>query len=91
MNVAVWDTYVLREDQKIMHFDILVPENLKDEKKIFGYGEEFLKTKSFKTKRLTANECVFCHIEEIKKEIKEKIYFEVATKGYSIVEFENCD
>ena len=35
MKIAVWDTYVTRKDGKVMHFDILVNENLKDENQIF--------------------------------------------------------
>lgn len=91
MKVAIWDTYVLREDNKIMHFDILVPEKLKDEKIIFGYGKTYLKTKPFKTKKLTADECSFCHYENIKKEQKEKLFNTIKEKGYAIIEFENCD
>lgn len=91
MKVAVWDTYVLRKDGKIMHFDILVPQELKDEKTIFEYGKIYLKTKSFKTKKLTADECTFCHYEDIDKEKKEEIHTIIQKKGYAIVEFENCN
>lgn len=91
MKVAVWDTYVLRADKKIMHFDILVPADLKDTKIIFGYGREFLKTKPFETKKLTSDECVFCHVEDIKEEVKKNIRNDINKKGYSIIEFENCD
>ena len=34
MQVAVWDTYVTRKDGKVMHFDIIVPDDLEDENKI---------------------------------------------------------
>lgn len=91
MKIAVWDTYVLREDKKIMHFDILVPADFKEQETIFNYGRTYLKTKPFKTKKLTADECVFCHIEDVKEEVKEKIYGDIDKKGYSIIEFENCD
>ena len=36
MKVSVWDTYVKREEGKLMHFDILVPDALNDEKIIFN-------------------------------------------------------
>ena len=65
MKVSVWDTYVKREGSKIMHFDILVPSELKDEKIIFGYGKEFLKSKSFHIGELSSKECKFCHIEHL--------------------------
>jgi len=31
MKVAVWDTYVTRKEGNIMHFDVIVPEEIKDE------------------------------------------------------------
>ena len=87
MKVAVWDTYVKRENGKIMHFDILVPDNITDEQTIFNFGIDYLKTKSFKTGRLTSNECRLCHIEQATKEI----VFSIEQKGYFIIEMENCN
>lgn len=87
MKVSVWDTYVKREGSKIMHFDILVPSELKDEKNIYGYGKEFLKSKSFHTGELSSKECVFCHIEQATDEIINQI----KRNGFYIIEMENCD
>lgn len=86
MEVAVWDTYVPRLDGKIMHFDILVPSTLKDTQTIFGYGRDYLSTKSFKAGELSAKECTFCHIQSASLEIRERI----AKDGYYIIEMENC-
>lgn len=47
MKVAVWDTYVKKEDGNIMHFDILVPDNLTNEQTIFNFGKDYLNTKTF--------------------------------------------
>ena len=87
MKISVWDTYVKREDGKIMHFDILVPSNLKDEQAIFNLGLAYLTTKSIMSSELTANECRFCHIEQATQEIIDSI----SEKGYAIIEMENCD
>ena len=87
MKIAVWDTYVEREDDYIMHFDILVPDTLTDEQTIFNYGKTYLKNKSFETYELTAKECRLCHIEDATAEIIESI----KEKGYFIIEMENCD
>ena len=73
MKVSVWDTYVKREGSKIMHFDILVPSELKDEKIVFDYGKEFLKNKPFKTGELSSKECIFCHIEQASDEMINQI------------------
>lgn len=87
MKVAVWDTYVKREDGLIMHFDILVPDTIKDETIIFKYGQEFLKSLPIKTGELTATECRFCHIEQATKEIVAAIN----THGFYIIKMENYD
>jgi hypothetical protein len=87
MKVSVWDTYVQRKDGRRMHFDILVPIDLKDPKTVFGFGNEFLKTKSIENHVLTTKECRLCHIEQASEEISEAI----DKKGYAIIEMENCD
>ncbi len=87
MKVAVWDTYVLKKDGNKMHFDILVPEHVKDADVIYQFGKEYLKGKLVKSERLTSKECEFCHIEEASKEI----ISDIEAKGYHIVEMENCD
>ena len=87
MKVSVWDTYVKRADGKIMHFDILVPDTLYDEKTIFNYGITYLKSKPFNTAGLTSNECKFCHIEQAPDDVIEHIN----NQGYYIIEMENCN
>lgn len=86
MKVSVWDTYVKREDGKIMHFDILVPSTTTDEAIIYDYGRQYLAKKTFKTTNITANECRFCHIEEAPKSVIDHIQ----KTGYDIIEMENC-
>ena len=86
MKIAVWDTYVQREDGKTMHFDILVPSGLTDENIIFSFGMNYLETKPFQTKQLSANECRLCHIEQA----TEEMITSIERIGYSIIEMENC-
>ncbi|HRK52822.1 MAG TPA: DUF2024 family protein [Cyclobacteriaceae bacterium] len=87
MKVAVWDTYVTRDNGEQMHFDILVPSELKDENVIYNYGKAFLKIKPFKVGELTSKECRFCHIEQATPDVVAQI----EKVGYAIVEMENCD
>lgn len=87
MKIAVWDTYVNKDNGEIMHFDILVPSNITDAQTIFNFGMHYLKTKPFKTNQLTANECRLCHIDQATAEI----IADVEKKGYSIIEMENCN
>jgi hypothetical protein len=87
MKVAVWDTYVKRSNGLIMHFDIIVPSNLTSESKILNFGNDYLKSKSFKTGKLSSEECTFCHIENVDNSIVE----EIQKKGFYIIEMENCN
>jgi len=87
MKISVWDTYVKKEDDTIMHFDILVPSNVTNEQVIFSFGMDYLKNKPFKTNQLSANECRLCHIEQATKEMIASI----EKKGYFIIEMENCN
>jgi len=86
MKIAVWDTYVVQHDQKIMHFDILVSSDTTDEQTIFGYGEQYLRTRSFATGEITARECKFCHIEHA----DENTIQSILQHGFAIIEMENC-
>ncbi|MDO5665656.1 MAG: DUF2024 family protein [Bacteroidia bacterium] len=87
MQVAVWDTYVTRKDDKVMHFDIIVPDTLKDENVIYNYGKEYLKTKGQEGQSLTSTESKYCHTEEVKTHWEA----DIRERGYYIYEMENCD
>lgn len=87
MKVSVYDTYVDRKDGKKMHFDILVQQGEKDVDKILNYGREYLATKQMADATLTTNESKFCHIEDAKPNVEA----DISSKGYSIVEMENCN
>ena len=86
MKTAVWDTYVKKKDGTVMHFDILVPEELKDAETIYGYGREYLKSKNQEGQPLTSNESKFCHIEITRPQVES----DIKEKGYHIIEMEGC-
>jgi heterodisulfide reductase subunit B len=86
MQVAVWDTYVTKTDCKIMHFDIIAPQSVVDEKVIYTFGKEYLQSKQEGSQELTTKECSFCHIEKASVEIERSIH----QKGYYIYEMQNC-
>ena len=86
MKVAVWDTYVTRKDGKVMHFDILVDENQKDENIIFEYGKKYLKSVMQEGQPLSSKECNFCHIDKAPAAVEKQI----TDTGFSIIEMENC-
>ncbi|MEA1785028.1 DUF2024 family protein [Arenibacter sp. GZD96] len=87
MKVAIWDTYVTKADGTLMHFDIIVPEHLKNEEIIYTFGVQYLRTKNIENRPLTAHECRFCHIETASDAVLEAI----EKRGYYILEMQNCN
>lgn len=86
MKVSVYDTYVPKKDNVIMHFDILVEEGTSEEK-VYEYGKLYLENKGIANSKLTTSECNFCHIEVAPENVKN----EIASKGFFIIEIENCN
>jgi hypothetical protein len=85
MKVAVWDTYVMRKDNRVMHFDVIVPEDTQ-KTEVLAYGQTYLHSKGETSQSLTTTECRFCHIEQVKASWQEVI----EKNGYYIYEMENC-
>lgn len=69
-----------------MHFDIIAPYPIKDEKIIYTFGKDYLQSKNQENQRLTAKECRFCHIEKASDEM----ILSIQQKGYHIIEMQNC-
>ncbi len=86
MNVGVWDTYVTKKDGSVMHFDIIVPEQITSVDTIYGYGKAYLKSKSQEGQPITSKECQFCHFQNS----KELWVSDILLQGYYIFEMENC-
>ncbi|MET0242501.1 MAG: DUF2024 family protein [Flavitalea sp.] len=86
MKVSVWDTYVKKKNGSVMHFDILVPEEVTDEKIILELGRKYLETKNEDGQHLTSKECRFCH-QEVATEEMENV---ISENGYYIIEMEGC-
>jgi hypothetical protein len=87
MQVAVYDTYVTKKDSSMMHFDMIVPAGKQDENRIDAYGRAYLANKNQDGQPLTARECMFCHVEEVKPAWKAAI----EQNGYYIYEMEGCN
>jgi hypothetical protein len=86
MKISVYDTYVPKDSDTVMHFDILVEEKtLVDD--VYAYGKEYLASKNLPNYTLTTSECRFCHMETAPKEVENSIN----KKGYYIIEMENCN
>jgi Domain of unknown function (DUF2024) len=87
MKVAVWDTYVTKKDDSVMHFDIIAPSEIKDEATIYKYGKEYLRLKKQEGQNLSSKECNFCHIETA----TEDMVTAINKKGYYIIEMQGCN
>ncbi|MBS1575263.1 MAG: DUF2024 family protein [Bacteroidetes bacterium] len=86
MQVAVWDTYVTKKDGNVMHFDIIAPKDITEEKIIHTFGKDYLLSKNQEGQALTSRECRFCHIENATAEM----ILSIQQKGYHIIEMQNC-
>lgn len=84
--VAVWDTYVTRQDGRVMHFDIIAPSSMRDTAVIHGYGRSYLAAKGEAGQRLSAKECRFCHVRGLQPAWER----DIRAQGYFILELENC-
>lgn len=85
MQVAVWDTYVDKQDGSVMHFDIIAPREI-EMSDIYRYGMDYLNTKGLQGLSLTSKECQFCHVETVNPDWEA----DIVKKGYFVYEMENC-
>jgi hypothetical protein len=87
MHISVYDTYVQRPDGRRMHFDILVPAELRDREAVLAHGRTYLAAKGLAPSELRAEKCNYCHMESANPAVEE----EIASSGFAIIEMENCD
>ena len=85
-SVNVWDTYVTKKNGELMHFDIIAPVEVQNEQTIYEYGKDYLKTKGQEGQAISAEQCRFCHIEQLRPEWET----EIDQKGFFIIEMEGC-
>ena len=89
MDIAVFDTHVLRPDGRRMHFDILVRDQDPDRRPdtVLTHGRRYLAAKSVPTDSLSAQACRFCH----RRFATPAVEAEIDRIGFAIIELENCD
>lgn len=84
MQVAVWDTYVKSHSGEVLHFDIIVSQEIKEANAIYQFGTQYLNSINETDHDLSINECQFCHIEEPTMEMVAAIQ----KNGYYILEMD---
>ena len=87
MKISVYDTYVQRPNGLRMHFDILVPSDLRDLATVLGYGQIYLASKGLPSSILKSEKCNFCHVESANAAVAS----EITARGFAIIEMEHCD
>ena len=68
-----------------LHFDIIVPEEVKDAAAIYMYGKKHLEAIGEPPAELSTEQCQFCHIETPSEDIIQAI----GGKGFYILEMED--
>ena len=85
MKIAVYDTHVRKKSGDWMHFDIMVPDTVSQEK-VLEYGRDYLESAGQEGQPCTAKECEFCHTEMAAPHIAHSIL----GRGYHVHELEGC-
>ncbi len=85
MNCDVFDTYVLKPDGKMMHFDVIVPTGTPQQAAV-AFGQAYLAEAGVAGGQVTAEHCRYCHVERATPEMEQAI----ERKGYFILAMEGC-
>ena len=85
MEIEVYDTYATSEKGIKIHFDVMLPIG-RNEGKASNYAHDFINIIAESTDSVKLDSCKFCHTEEAKAEVSEK----VEKDGYCIVPINNC-
>lgn len=85
MQCAVYDTYVMKRDGRIMHFDVIVEKSTTHDKAV-EFGKEYLASVGQGEQTMTQEECQFCHVQEAPSLVEKTI----REKGYYIQKMEGC-
>ena len=85
MEIEVYDTYATSEKGIKIHFDVMLPIG-GNEGIASNYAHDFINIIAESTDSVKLDSCKFCHTEEAKAEVSEK----VEKDGYCIVPINNC-
>ena len=85
MEIEVYDSYATSEKGIKIHFDVMLAIG-GNEGHASSYAQDFIKKITESTDFIKLDSCKFCHTEEAKTNVSEK----VEKDGYCIVPIENC-
>ncbi len=85
MEVDVYDTYAKSKEEKIIHFDVLVPRGTSADQ-AFTYAQKWLTSIGESLQGLDQSRCNFCHVEQAKPNVQA----DIQKQGYHILQMEGC-
>ena len=85
MEIEVYDTYATSEKGIKIHFDVMLAIG-GNEGEASNYAQDFINIIAESTYSVKLDSCKFCHTEEVKADVSEKI----EKNGYCIVPIGNC-
>ena len=85
MEIEVYDTYATSDKGIKINYDVIFPIG-ENEGKASNYAHDFINIIAESTDSVKLDSCKFCHTEEAKAEVSEK----VEKDGYCIVPINNC-
>ncbi|BBA33204.1 uncharacterized protein sS8_1242 [Methylocaldum marinum] len=83
--IHVFDTYARSASGKIMHFDVVLPEN--DPAKALQYARDWLRSIGEEDAVVNAENCAYCHSEP---DAPHEMQKDIEKQGYSIFKLEGC-
>ncbi|HYE35233.1 DUF2024 family protein [Methylocaldum sp.] len=83
--IYVFDTYARSASGKIMHFDVVLPEN--DPAKALQYAHDWLRSIGEEDAVVNAENCAYCHSEA---HAPAEMQREIETLGYAVFKLEGC-
>ena len=72
MEIEVYDTYATSDKGIKIHFDVMLPIG-GNEEQATSYAQDFIKTIAESTDSVKLDSCKFCHTEEAKADVSEKV------------------
>jgi len=87
MKITVWDIHAIKKDGGVVHFEIIVPADVKSITTIFRYCTKFFITKGMGKEPMSSVEYKIHQREAAPT----KIMSVIKEKGYCIIEKEGCD
>lgn len=72
MQAHIFDTHVIANDGRLLHFDVVTPE--RNLPKAIEFASSWLDSLGIRVARVSSHECRYCHQEEASEQIREAFH-----------------